>query len=133
LSRADAAAAAEKYGADAKTAAAKESDASSNVSDVKMETGSSLSYRPYEIDYGGPTVPADCAADADDAAGAGHSRGRGIPLAGPVPVGPCYATASYPPVNDYYAAGHDCSDHVSAASTRPVSAFGTTLTFAEHT
>jgi len=82
----------------------KESDASSNVSDIKMETGSSLSYRPYKIDYGNAAVAApDCtivgnhAADANSSSGGGSqtttlSRVCGIPLAGPVPVGPCYST-----------------------------------------
>lgn len=137
-------AAAGEYGvesvADNKTGAAKESDASSNVSDIKMETGSSLSYRPYKIDYGG-TVP-DCtmvgdnAADANNVGGGaaggqtttttttGLSRVCGIPLAGPVPVGPCYSSAGYPSHqqngNEYadplnYASRYDYNNSVSTA------------------
>lgn len=85
--------------------ACKESDASSNVSDIKVETGtgSSLSNYRYRIDYGstgGGPADTSLAAAADDQrrsatpkSGAGSltalSRvGGGIPLAGPVPVDP---------------------------------------------
>lgn len=89
------------------SAAARESDASSNVSDIKMETGtgSSLSNYRYKIDYGADSLTVTTTATAVDdqhprsttpKSGGGGSQttlSRGIPLAGPVPVDPRYATA----------------------------------------
>lgn len=91
-------------------AAARESDASSNVSDIKMETGtgSSLSNYRYKIDYGTDSMTVTTTATAVDdqhprsatpKSGGGSQTtlprgGGGIPLAGPVPVDPRYATAA---------------------------------------
>ncbi|XP_029346962.1 irregular chiasm C-roughest protein [Acyrthosiphon pisum] len=91
-------------------AAARESDASSNVSDIKMETGtgSSLSNYRYKIDYGADSLTVTTTATAVDdqhprsatpKSGGGSQTtlprsGGGIPLAGPVPVDPRYATAA---------------------------------------
>ncbi|XP_015363944.1 PREDICTED: irregular chiasm C-roughest protein-like [Diuraphis noxia] len=91
-------------------AVARESDASSNVSDIKMETGtgSSLSNYRYKIDYGADSMTVTTTATAVDdqqprsatpKSGGGSQTtlprgGGGIPLAGPVPVDPRYATAA---------------------------------------
>uniref|UniRef100_A0A2H8TWA9 Irregular chiasm C-roughest protein n=1 Tax=Melanaphis sacchari TaxID=742174 RepID=A0A2H8TWA9_9HEMI len=88
-------------------AAARESDASSNVSDIKMETGtgSSLSNYRYKIDYSADSMTVTTTATAVDdqhprsttpksGGGSQTTLSRGIPLAGPVPVDPKYATAA---------------------------------------
>lgn len=94
---------------------AKESDSSSNVSDIKLETGtgSSLSNYRYKVDYGGAgpdsmtattTIDDQLLRSATPKSGGGGSQttltrvGGGIPLAGPVPVDPrAYATVGYHP------------------------------------
>lgn len=90
------------------SATAKDSDVSSNVSDIKMETGtgSSLSNYRYKIDYGGVDSTMTIATTVDDqrrsitpksgcSGGSPTVLSRGIPLAGPVPVDPRYASAGY--------------------------------------
>lgn len=115
--------------ADNKQQTTKESeDSSSNVSDIKMETGtgSSLSNYRYKQDTTGPDSVQTVTTTIDDqllrsamprSGGSQTTLTRGIPLAGPVPVDPrLYATAG-----QYYAqSGQQQTHH------RPLSS-GTTV------
>ncbi|XP_050530671.1 irregular chiasm C-roughest protein [Daktulosphaira vitifoliae] len=109
----------------------KESDISSNVSDIKLEmgtAGSSLSSTyQYKIDYGDGTTGSDRPSTPKSGSETGLAPrvGGGIPLAGPVPVDPRYSVVAN---GHLYSSGVDYVDPIyrtiNKHSDRPASSNG---------
>lgn len=127
--------------------ACKESDASSNVSDVKVETGtgSSLSNYRYKTDYGSTGgVPDSLTAAADDRrmsatpkSGAGSLTtltrgGGGIPLAGPVPVDPQRYSATATTTFGYLGNQQNAMHHHPLSSSAAIGDYAEPLSYVRY-